>query len=508
MVPGLGGGPQPFGLVGGGDPGDQRPREVVAAPGVVGELGGRGEGAPGRGGVGDDPGEGGVQAHPLPRQQVLVDGLVQQGVVEGVAVLAVDVEDAGGDGGPDRPLDVVLAGPRGRAQQVVADAAAPDGGGADEVGDLGGQRLDPPDHHVGQRAGQPAVAAGTGEQELRGVVGVALGALVDPPQGRGVGVVPGQGAQEPPHLVHVEGVEDDAAHRREAGQLGQDRAQRVPAVQVVGADGGDDQQALPAQPAQQEGQQAEAGAVGPVQVLEDQQDLVLAGGGGQDPGDGVEELQLRQAGLPGPGAVPEPPVLRGAAAQRFEGLDEGQVGQGPAPGGGAVADEDGAAAGPGAVGELGDEPGLAHPGVGLDEHGAGGAGPGVVEGALEGVELGGAPDELGRAGAPGGGRQDGHARHRGTGRGGARRCGAHARRRHHRRRGASRRRRAARSSRTRCSRAARARASSRRRARPWCSSQSSAVRSMPTTLALRGWRWRPAFTSSRRAPSALVTYSP
>ena len=411
MAPRLRRGPQPLGLVRGGDPRDEGPGQVVAAAGVVGELGGGGGRAPGGEGTGDGPGVGGVPPDALAGEEVLVDRLVEQGVPERVAVLAVGVEDPQGDGGAQPLLEVVVGDPGRGAQQVVADAAAPHGGGPHEVGDVGGQGLQPGQDDVGEGGGQRALQRGAGEQELRGVVGVALGAVVDPAQGRGVDVVAGEVEQELAHLLGGERLQRDAAHRGEPAELGEHRAQRVAPVQVVGADGRDDEEAFLPHPAQQEGQQVPAGAVGPVQVLEHEQDGALAGGGGEGRGDGVEELQRGEVRTPRSGAGAEPPLGGVGAPQRFQRLDEGQVRHRLAPRGGAVAQEHGVAPRARAPGELGDEAGLAHPRVGLDEHGGGRAGPGEGQRLLEGVELGRATDEGAR-----GGRWDGHVAHRGTAR--------------------------------------------------------------------------------------------
>ena len=109
------------GLVAGPDGGAQCGVEVVGEAGVPGQLGGR----PGCAAVGQRSGVLGVQPDPLAGQQVVVDGLAEQGVPERVAALASD-QDVHLDGLAQRLLELagVEAGRGG--EQVVGDLAAGD----------------------------------------------------------------------------------------------------------------------------------------------------------------------------------------------------------------------------------------------------------------------------------------------------------------------------------------------------------------------------------------------
>jgi hypothetical protein len=66
-----------------------------------------------------------VQAGPLAWQQVAVDGLLEQGVAEPVALGGgAGDQHLPGDGVAQAPLDLGLWPARGRDQQLVADPAA------------------------------------------------------------------------------------------------------------------------------------------------------------------------------------------------------------------------------------------------------------------------------------------------------------------------------------------------------------------------------------------------
>ena len=86
----------------------------------MGELGAGGEQA----------GEVGVQAGALAGQQVGVDDLLEEGVAEGVAVGPSDAEQPARDDLPHGLLEVGQGQAGDLAQQLVLDAAAGHGGGA------------------------------------------------------------------------------------------------------------------------------------------------------------------------------------------------------------------------------------------------------------------------------------------------------------------------------------------------------------------------------------------
>ena len=150
--------------------------------------------------------------------------------------------------------------------------AAGDGGDAQHLLRRRGALLDPGEQDVGQRHRQ-RLAVQPGGQQLLGVERVALGAgddVVD----RGLGQRPGRGGQPADQRADVgvgQRAELEPLHAGQPHQLGQQRPQRVAAVQVVGAVGGDHGDRLVGEPGQQVAQQVAAGPVGPVHVLQHEQ---------------------------------------------------------------------------------------------------------------------------------------------------------------------------------------------------------------------------------------------
>ena len=94
-------------------------------------------------------------------------------------------------------------------------------------------------------------------------------------------------------LLARERLQLDAAGARVALELGQQRAQRVAAVQLVRPVGGDHQHALAAQRAREVDEERARRAVGPVQVLDRQQQPVLAREQLQQLEQAVEQARLR-----------------------------------------------------------------------------------------------------------------------------------------------------------------------------------------------------------------------
>ena len=242
---------------------------------MVRQLGRRG--APGETGIGAQGlGERQVQRGPLAREQVGVGRLLQQGVAEGVAVAVVHEHVVGhrraqrieecrlgqvGDGG-EQPMAGLRAGGRGHAQHRARVLRHGLQAQAQELAE-GGR----------QRAGR---AAGGGEQ-LLGEERVALAARVQPRDEPGIGGVaedPGDLSRE---LGGREGLELDPLHSFAALLLGHERAQRMASVQLVAAIGADEQDALVAQAAQQRGEELEGRAVGPMQVLDRDQEGRVGG---------------------------------------------------------------------------------------------------------------------------------------------------------------------------------------------------------------------------------------
>ena len=139
------------GLDGGLEDGGQGLGGVVGVVPVAGQPGGALVGAD-EGGVGlQGLGVAAVDAGALAGQQVVADGLADQGVAEAVAVAVLGGEqDVGADGGAQRLDEVVLGEPGDGGEQSVLDGGAALG---DDPGDpLGvlGERLDADQQQVAQ----------------------------------------------------------------------------------------------------------------------------------------------------------------------------------------------------------------------------------------------------------------------------------------------------------------------------------------------------------------------
>ncbi len=156
-------------------------------------------------------------------------------------------------------------------------------------------------------------------------------------------------------------------------------------MHVIGPVGSDDGQPLGVQHPAQEGHQVASRLIGPVHVLEDQQDRAGAGQLGEHPEHGPEELLLdqtrhvtagglalvavrQQAGEHGPGSqgVEQDTAGRWPGRGVTERVGERQVRHrvaelGAAPG------QDGEAILTRARGDLGDQPGLAHASIAADQ---------------------------------------------------------------------------------------------------------------------------------------------
>lgn len=168
-------------------------------------------------------------------------------------------------------------------------------------------------------------------------------------------------------------------------EFGEEGAQRVAAVDVVGAVGGEDDETAGAQGAEEIGEQMAGGGVGPVEVLQDEDDGVLGGDPFQQPGGELEEAGhalFVAAGLAGggdgefgqqPGQFLLLPVGGGRellgqlSAQPAQSRGEGGEGQAVGADLHASAEGDDPAPVADGGGELLHEAGLAHPGLAADQ---------------------------------------------------------------------------------------------------------------------------------------------
>ncbi len=405
----LGRGAQLLGILPGPDGRGERAGNVMAGQAVLGQFR---RGARHREPllVGEQRAHRGVQPGPLPGQQVRVDGFAEQGVPEDIAFGAVGHEQLVGDRLPHRSL--VFGGRQARCgpHQLVVGLAAGHGRGAEHLLGGVGQLLDPVEQQGRQPGGQDAVLAGIaadrGGEQFLGVIGVALGPGHDVIQlgrvdadGRGGGEVLGQGG----------GIQWGEVDRDDAGQpqqLGHHGPERVTPVQIVGPVAADQGDPLPVQHPGQERDQVPGGGVGPVQVLQHEQDRRRGRQLGEQAEHAAEHLLPGQARAVRVGdrplaALRQQPAQGRARAERVadpgglggaaERVGQRQVGHAVAQLG-ALPGQHGKAPAGGQPGDLADQAGLAHPGIAADQRDHRPARLGVVEEVEQAAELAVAPD--------------------------------------------------------------------------------------------------------------------
>ena len=356
---------------------------VVGELGVAGQLGGGAAGPS----VADGGGVAAMEPHSLAGQQVVVDGLAEQGVTEGVVAVAGD-QDVALDGGAQALVErrVVEVGRDG--EQLVGDPASGDARRPNHLARGLVEPVEPDQQHLGEVGGQAAVvgtvvAAGGGADELLDEERVALGTLDDH-----VDLVVGQDRPGPDaeagdqlaDLGGVERLEGHAVHGLEPRPVGHLGAQRVLAVEVVGPVGRHERHRLAERSGEQEAHQVSGRLVGPVEVLDDDHERLLLGGGLEEGVHGFEQRGLVDGGAALAGLVDHPAAgrealeggvmggdggddLGGGGLEAAEDLGEGEVGQGAVGEVEAVAGDDLPAEVEGAVAQRGEEAGLADAGV-------------------------------------------------------------------------------------------------------------------------------------------------
>lgn len=265
----LGGRTDPLGVVRGLQGGGQCLGEVVALPVVVGALGGvlGGPAAPG-----EQPRERAVQPRPLPGEQIGVDGLTCEGVPERVRVVVPGHEKLPPHRLAQRRLQFLLGQTDRLPQHIVLHPASRDGGGPQHLLRGVGELLEADQQHIGETSGHPTGLRVGGREQFLRVEGVPLGPLHDPPD-RGVGQRPVlQGTHQPHHVGVAQRAQLQPFHGGQPYQLREQRPQGMPTVQVVGPVRGENGQPVPEDtPAEQEPQQVPRRLVGPVQILQHEQ---------------------------------------------------------------------------------------------------------------------------------------------------------------------------------------------------------------------------------------------
>ena len=378
MLGGLVGPAHGGGLVAGPDGRAQGGVEVVGEAGVPGQLGG----GPGCTAVGQRGGVLGVQPHPLARQQVVVDGLAEQRVPEGVAALAGD-QDVHLDGLAERLLE--LAPRRGRRSRRAGrgrpcgrrrSRPAPPAGSGRRAG-RGGPGGRPPGPSAGCRRTCPAAPTSSSTKNALPSARptIVSSSRSERPDGASIG-------DQRAHVVVRQRAELDPLDAAQPGPLGDLAAERVPAVEVVGAVGGHHRDRAVERPGEQEAEQVAGRLVGPVAVLDDHEERGGLGGRLQQRVHGGEQVGAVDAavGLAGVGGFFVGPHHPAARAEAGEGrvlvgdlgdelgqlgleaaqhLGEREVGQRAVAEVEAVAGDDPPLGGDGEVAQLHQQPGLA-----------------------------------------------------------------------------------------------------------------------------------------------------
>ena len=245
--------------------------EVVGRECVVGELGMYAVRTVGgeRGILAQGPRERTVQSCAFPWQELLMRGLLQERVPKPVAV-AVGNQGLVLDRRPQPAVELVV-GQLGHAfEESVVDATASCGSDAQDLLGLLGQSIEPGAQDVAKRGGDSRFAEHTCGHQLFGEEGVALGTLHDRAD-LGLGRRrAGDGRDQLDDLGLVQRLEVDAFHERQTAELGENRTQGMRFAHLVGAVGADKQHPALAEVASEKGDEVKCRPVGPVQVLEDQ----------------------------------------------------------------------------------------------------------------------------------------------------------------------------------------------------------------------------------------------
>nr|WP_264674201.1 hypothetical protein [Nocardioides lijunqiniae] len=353
-----------------------------------------------------------VEADALAGQQVVVDGLAQERVAEGV-VVAVGDEDVRLDGPAQALVERDGDQARGGLEHLVGDLAAAGAGRPDDLPGVVVEAVQAHQQDVGEVGGHPAAGQGGRAGELLDEERVALGAGHDVAE---LGL-----AQPGRHQLADQGADGVVGQRRQRhpvdpaqpGPLRDLAAQRVAAVQVVGAVGGDDRDGAVELAGEEEAEHVAGGPVGPVGVLDDQQERAALGGGLEHRVHGAEEvgaverlgvvagggrqdaaarLEAGERGVDGRHLADDVGQVEGEATEH---LGEREVGQGAVAEVEAVAGDDLPALGDRQVAQLEQQPRLADAGVAREQDGPAVA-PRAVRGRTDAERRGDLP-ELGVA---------------------------------------------------------------------------------------------------------------
>ena len=240
---------------------DLRGDDRVSALGVEAQLERRGEAA--------------VQLGALAGKQVVGDDLAEQRVAKAVLSAAVGDDDVSLRRLAQRRPQHRRRGVGRFGERVVPQRAA-DGQHAQDVL---GRRLEPlhADHQrVAQTRGQRAMAIEPGGQQLFGEKRVSLAAHIQAVDEVVLRCRSQNVLQQPAEFVAGQRDELDTAGLRRTLELGKERPKRMAPMHLVRAIGRDDEDPLAPQVASQEREECARRAVGPMDVLEPQEQRLVA----------------------------------------------------------------------------------------------------------------------------------------------------------------------------------------------------------------------------------------
>jgi hypothetical protein len=250
-----------------------------------------------------------VEPRAAQRRQAVVERRAHDRVDERVAAhpLGVLAQHARGDRLLQRRHQLVTAERPDLLEHVEVELAADDGGRGERVpaGIAEPGEAPPGDlaHAVGhagleQRDGAAEVPVGIGEMahDLLDEEGVAVGLAVQLLDERRRPRTAAERAHERAGLGGVEACDVEPVERPLAAQAGEQRLERLAAL--VGPGGGEEERGLGGGRAHEVGDELERRLVGPVQVVEDDEQRRRAGDLGEQRRDGVEEAEPLGAELP------------------------------------------------------------------------------------------------------------------------------------------------------------------------------------------------------------------
>ena len=249
---------------------------------------------------------GGMEAASFRREEIVVDGLGEQGVAESVAtIVRVADQELRGERLAERLLELRFR-PRGHLPEQARVHRAPGYGGhaQDALGILG-QGRDPREQHLAQgvRQSRLGAAATARREELLDEEGIALRPSPDRLEQIGLRRVTDDRLDLCAELRRPEPRQLHPSDPRQAVHLREPRPEWMPAMQLVRSIRPDDDEALGSNVASQEGDEIPGRAVRPVQVLEDAHDRRPIAEVAKEREDALEDPRLGPFRAPGASGV-------------------------------------------------------------------------------------------------------------------------------------------------------------------------------------------------------------